>query len=135
MYSGPWSVCFRPRTMFDWGCLSCQGIAFTRFYNVLDIFIHVQPVWLFILVILGWPAWKSFRILHCSVVGMTTYSLYSSTLLHREKISEVCWFFSQILVLVWLINSSFRASFLIWSRVTGSSLTVLYNVVLNSPSV
>ena len=135
MYLGPWSVHFRPRTIFDWGCLSCQGTAFTGFYDVFDIFIDIQPVHITVHVIPGWPVWKSFRILLWNVVGITTSSLYSSTSSHREKMSEVYWSFSQILVLVCLLNSSFRASCLIWLRVTGSSLIVLHNVVLNSPSI
>ena len=44
MNSKPWSVRFKPRTIFDWGYLSCKCTVFTGFYDVFDTFIHVLPV-------------------------------------------------------------------------------------------
>ena len=141
MYSGPWSVIFRPRTIFDWGSFSCQGTDFDGFYDVFHTFTHVRPVHITVhQAFHPYNQWvasikkkKTFRILLCSVVGITTPSLYIGTSSHWEKISEVSLSFSQILVC--LINYWFRDFSLIWSRITGISLTVLQNMVLNSLSV
>ena len=108
MYPWPRSIRFWPWFIFDRRCLYCQGTTLARTDDVYNVLVHFRPVYvsirLFILFFPGWPTGKSFRNLFCSFLGMTIHSLYISTSLHREKLSEMCWSFSVIFVFVKLKN-------------------------------
>ena len=92
--SRPWEIRLWPGIEFIRRFLVCQVPCL---YMIWQHFLYLCPC--FILLLPGWPVWKSFKTCFWSVDGIMMHSLYNNTSSHIKKTSVLHWSFTKILLL------------------------------------